>query len=176
VSALLPDGQVVESEGGHISFAPQSELQQQLLTALWSLFPRLSVERLISGPGLANLYRGLGLIRGEDQQLLPEQITRGALAGDGHCREAVEMFSQLFGSVCGDLALALGAKGGVYLSGGLLQALGGQFDDQEFLRHFSDKGRYSDYCRQIPVARVSCSQPGLLGAARFARLQSRNTG
>jgi len=169
VSGLLPGGEVVESEGGHLSFAPQTPLQQQLLSALWTVFPRLSVERLISGPGLANLYRGLGLIHGQDHQLQPEQITEQARAGDPLCRQAVELFTEIFGSVCGDLALTLGAKGGVYLSGGLLQGLDDLFDPAPFIARFDDKGRYRDYCRQIPLARVRAPQPGLLGATRFAR-------
>ncbi|MCB1670144.1 MAG: glucokinase, partial [Pseudomonadales bacterium] len=162
---------VVESEGGHISFAPQTPLQQQLLGALWPRFPRLSVERLISGPGLANLYRGLGLLEGDEQHLSPEQITSQARAGDPRSEKAVTLFIQIFGSVCGDLALTLGAKGGVYLSGGLLQGLGELFDAAAFLEQFNNKGRYHDYCRDIPVARVLSSQPGLLGATRVARLQ-----
>lgn len=169
VSGLLPGGEVVESEGGHLSFAPQTPLQQQLLTALWTVYPRLSVERLISGPGLANLYRGLGLIQGQDRQLPPEQISAQALAGDPLSRQTVALFTEIFGSVCGDLALTLGAKGGVYLSGGLLQGLGDLFDPAPFIARFEDKGRYRDYCRQIPLARVRAAQPGLLGATRYAR-------
>ncbi|MEZ5488818.1 MAG: ROK family protein [Gammaproteobacteria bacterium] len=169
VSALLPGGQVVESEGGHISFAPQSGLQQQVLTALWTVFPRLSAERLISGPGLANLYRGLALIDGETQQLAPEQISQRALAGDARCLAAIRLFTEVFGSICGDLALVFGAKGGIYLSGGLLQGLGELFDEALFLEHFDNKGRYSDYCRRIPIARVLNPQPGLLGAVSYVR-------
>ena len=174
VAALLPGGQVVESEGGHISFAPQTELQQRLLEVLWQHFPRISAERLISGPGLANIYRGLALLEGQDQQLQPEQVTTGALAGDLRCLAAVELFTQIFGSVCGDLALTFGAKGGVYLSGGLLPALGELFDSTSFLNCFEDKGRYRGYCHQMPVARVLSPQPGLAGAARFAELNAGN--
>ncbi len=175
VSALLPDGQVVESEGGHISFAPQDELQARLLASLWPAFPRLSVERLISGPGLANLYRAVGLIEGDERRRLPEEITALAGSGDPRSRKTIALFTQIFGSVCGDLALALGAKGGIYLSGGLLQGLGELFDGGIFLEQFSNKGRYSDYCRQIPVARVLTLQPGLLGAVRYVRLQGENS-
>ncbi|MBT8145309.1 MAG: glucokinase, partial [Gammaproteobacteria bacterium] len=176
VAALLPGGQVVESEGGHISFAPQTKHQQQLLEVLWQRYPRISAERLISGPGLANIYQGLALMEGQDTLLEPEQITTRALAGDSRCRAAVELFTKIFGSVCGDLALAFGAKGGVYLSGGLLQGLGDLFDGSSFLDAFDDKGRYRDYCHQMPVARVSSPQPGLAGAARFASLNYGNTG
>jgi len=176
VAALLPGGQVVESEGGHISFAPQTEQQQQLLEVLWQLYPRISAERLISGPGLANIYRGLSLMDGQDRQLKPEQITTQALTGDSRCRAAIELFTQIFGSLCGDLALTLGAKGGVYLSGGLLSGLGELFDSNSFLENFDNKGRYREYCQQMPIARVLSPQPGLVGAARYAELNVRHAG
>ena len=166
VAALLPDGEVVESEAGHFSFAPGTPLQQQLLTKLWELFPRVSIERLVSGPGLANLYRALQRVEGRDGQLSPEQITAQALAGDEMSLKAVTEFNSIFGSVCGDIALAFGAVGGVYLSGGVLDKLGSLFDPRLFLTQFDNKGRYTDYCRTIPVARVMCEHPGLLGAAR----------
>jgi glucokinase len=172
VAALLPDGQVVESEGGHISFAPQTRRQQELLTALWNIYPRLSAERLVSGPGLANIYRGLSLLAGQSRELTPEQITTGAMEGEPLCLESVTVFTQLYGSISGDLALAFAAKGGIYLSGGLLQGLGNLFDKQCFLEHFHNKGRYRDYCEQIPIALVRSSYPGLLGAARFVQLQA----
>ena len=174
VAALLPGGQVVESEGGHISFAPQSNQQQQLLEVLWQVYPRISAERLISGPGLANIYRGLALMDGQDRQLQPQQITQQALAGDAQCRAAIDLFTRIFGSICGDLALALGAKGGVYLSGGLLPGLGELFDSSSFLESFDNKGRYRSYCQQMPVARVLSPQPGLVGAARYAELNTEN--
>lgn len=172
VAALLPDGQVVESEGGHISFAPQSPLQQRLLATLWSRFPRVSAERLVSGPGLANIYGALAQLEGEEDNLAPQQITEKAAAGHQRCQSAIDLFTQVFGSVCGDLALAFAAKGGVYLSGGVQQSLQSQFDAMTFLEHFDNKGRYRDYCRQIPVARVLTPQPGLLGAASLARAQA----
>ncbi len=172
VAALLPGGQVVESEGGHIGFAPQNREQQQLLQVLWQLYPRVSVERLISGPGLATLYRCLGLIEGQERQLQPEQITEQALAGDSRCLAALELFTQIFGNVAGDLALTMGAKGGVYLSGGLLAGMGQLFDSGSFLENFDNKGRYRDYCHAMPVARVLSPQPGLLGAARYAELNA----
>jgi glucokinase len=172
VAALLPGGQIVESEGGHISFAPQNREQQQLLQVLWQLYPRVSVERLISGPGLATLYRCLSLIDGKEQQLQPEQITQQALAGDSLCLAALELFTQIFGSVAGDLALTMAAKGGVYLSGGLLAGMGQLFDSSSFLKNFDNKGRYRDYCHEMPVARVLAPQPGLLGAARYAELNA----
>lgn len=173
-AALMPDGQVLESEAGHISFAPQSDLQQRLLASLWPDFPRLSVERLLSGPGLANIYRALARVDGRDSRLTAEEITSGAQQGDPACLATVLEFNRIFGSVCGDIALAFGAKGGVYLSGGMLAGLDTLFDRSIFLQQFDFKGRYGNYCRQIPVARVIHPHPGLAGAARYARLHADN--
>ncbi|MFM1896230.1 MAG: hypothetical protein RLZZ385_1304 [Pseudomonadota bacterium] len=166
VAALLPDGEVVESEAGHFSFAPTTLLQQQLLTALWEIYPRVSIERLVSGPGLANLYRALHHLQGRDIQVSPEDITRQAHQGDTMSLQTIEEFNRMFGNVCGDIALAFGAVGGVYLSGGVLHKLGDLFDRQLFLQQFDAKGRYADYCHAIPVALVQSEYPGLLGAAR----------
>lgn len=170
VAALLPDGAVVESEAGHLSFAPQSPLQQEILARLWGVLPRISVERMLSGPGLAMLYRGMSLTQGRDMRLKPEEVTRQARAGDPLAIATIAEFNRILGAVCGDLALAFGAKGGVFLSGGLLGALFDLLDTDEFLQQFDNKGRYQDYCRQIPVARVLAPLPGLLGAARHLLL------
>lgn len=171
-AALLPSGEVLESEAGHCGFAPVSPLQQALLKQLWQLYPRISVERLVSGPGLANIYRGLQMLAGNDLQLTPEQVTAGACEGDLMCCDAVTEFTRIFGAVCGDIALAFGAVGGIYLSGGLLNQLGSQFNADTFLEQFNNKGRFESYCQSIPIAVVLSSQPGLLGAARHLRLNT----
>ena len=172
VAALLPDGQVVESEGGHISFAPQNQEQEQLLQVLRQFHPRVSAERLLSGPGLTTLYRCMALIDGQEEQLLPpEKIVEQGLAGDLRCLATIDMFIQIFGSVAGDLALTMAARGGVYLSGGLLAGMGDLFNDACFLEHFDNKGRYREYCHEMAVARVMAPQPGLLGAARYVELE-----
>lgn len=167
VAARLADGGIVDSEAGHIGFAPVSTAQQRLLTQLWQWYPRLSVERLLSGPGLANIHRALSSLAGRDSQLRPEQITAGAQAGDRTCLDAVRCFTEIFGAVCGDLALALGATGGLYLSGGVLEKLGPLFDQDIFMTAFDYKGRYTDYCRHIPIARIISAHPGLIGMAQY---------
>lgn len=172
VAALLPEGGIVESEGGHLSWAPVDAGQQRLQEVLWRWFPRISLERLLSGPGLANLYRAKQTLAGIDHQLSPEHITAGATAGDTACRETVREFVRIFGAACGDLALALGATGGVFLSGGLTRKLGTLFDAELFMAEFDRKGRYSDYCRAIPIGQVVCAYPGLLGIARHMQRRS----
>ena len=80
-------------------------------------------------------------------------------------------FSRILGSACGDQALSFGALGGVYLSGGILNKLGDAFSAKEFLEYFNCKGRYENYCRSIPIAIITASQPGLMGAANFLKSQ-----
>jgi len=168
-AALLSTGEVIESEAGHMSFSPQTPQQQALLAALWQRFPRVSVERLVSGPGLANIHLGFQLMAGSNEQLTPEEITARALTGDPECQQTMTEFNLVLGSVCGDIALAFGAVGGVYLSGGMLKNLGILFDRTVFLRQFDYKGRFTDYCKKIPVALVLSPQPGLVGAANCIR-------
>lgn len=171
VAALLADGTVVESEAGHIGFAPVDQSQREILAILEQELPRVSVERLLSGPGLANIFRAQQKQRGFASQLQAEAISAGARQGDDHCRAAVTEFCRILGAVSGDLALAFSAIGGVYLSGGLLAGLDELFDPQLFLQQFDHKGRFSDFCTGIPVARILHPDPGLLGAARFALQQ-----
>lgn len=174
-SALFTaQGQVIASEAGHMSFAPTTARQRQLLDKLCQVLPRVYNEALVSGPGLANIHRGLSLIQGQDTQLSAEQITQRAQDGDRECQASVKEFSRIFGAICGDLALAYGAVGGVYLSGGLLPAMGESFDRSAFLDSFAAKGSYREYCLAIPIARIVHPYPGLLGAASFLKRNKQN--
>lgn len=173
VATLLPNGEVLDSEAGHVSFAPNSELQMEILQFMETLFPRVSVERLVSGPGLANIYRAITAIAGFEEKLSPEEITRNAFAGDAHCLAAIDELSSMFGSVCGDIALTAGALGGVYLSGGVLDNLGKLFSKELFLQAFNAKGRFTDYCKSIPIAKIISPYPGLCGAAEFLSVNNR---
>lgn len=170
-AALTADGRVLASEAGHMSFAPNNATQRRLLEAALSFLPRVYNEALVSGPGLGNLYRALQLLQGHEAQLDAEAIGERARQGDEDCVATLNEFSSLLGAICGDLALAYGAVGGMYLSGGLLGYLDELFDRPAFLDAFAAKGAYRDYCLAIPVARITHPAPGLLGAARFARLQ-----
>lgn len=171
VAARLESGAVLETEAGHINFAPMSDLQLQILEQLRRLYPAVSNERLASGPGLANIHRALASIEGHDLNLEPAEITARAKQGDAICKASILEFSRIFGAVCGDLCLAYGATGGVYLSGGVLEKLSGLFDEQAFLEQFERKGRFQNYCHQIPIARICSEHPGLIGAAQFLRKQ-----
>ena len=170
VAGLAPaqDGwAVIGSEGGHCSFAPQDEVDEQIWRILRREFGHVSNERLASGPGLVNLYRALAEIRGEPAAALRphEVVDRCASGEDAVCAEAVRRFTAALGSAAGDLALALGARGGVYIGGGVVPRLGSTFDVSLFQERFVSKGRLRPYLEPIPVFLIQHPHPALVGAA-----------
>lgn len=169
VAGLHPSGVVLTSEGGHIGVAPLDTRGIAQLQLLWQRFPRLSVERLLSGPGLSNLYWANSMFDGRDIELDAPAITAGALAGDPLCRQTVQDFLDMLAAVAGDLALVLGAQDGVYLCGGILPRLVPLFDDAKFLRIFQNKGRFTDYCINLPLALVQAEHTGLRGCVAALR-------
>ena len=171
-ATLTAAGEVVESEPGHCSFAPVSEHELQLLQVLWRRHPRICVEQLLSGPGLANLYWANAVLGGNSRELDAVAIVSAAQNGDALALQTLQDFSGILGSVCGDIALSMGSLGGFYLSGGVLEKLGALFDQTLFMTRFVDKGAFQSWCTEVPVARVTHTWPGLLGCARHARLQT----
>ena len=172
VSALLVrDGRniVLETEGGHVSFAPTSKEETAILERLTARYGRVSNERLISGGGLVNIHQALCEIAGEPTQALqPQDVTAGAASGDARCRHAVEVFFAVFGAVAGDLVLTLGAWDGVLLSGGLVPRLLAQLQQSSFRQRFEAKGRFAAAMAPVPTVAVMHPYAGLLGAAAFA--------
>lgn len=171
-ATLTAAGEVVESEPGHCSFAPVTEHELQLLQVLWRRYPRICVEQLLSGPGLANLYWANAVLGGNPRELGAADIVNVAQHGDALALQTLRDFSGILGSVCGDIALSMGSLGGFYLTGGVLEKLGALFDQTLFLTRFVDKGAFQSWCSEVPVARVTLAWPGLLGCARHARLQT----
>ncbi|WP_372862106.1 glucokinase [Spongiibacter sp.] len=166
VSAMLPSGDIIPSEGGHIGFAPTNQHQANVLAQLWRRYERVSVERVLSGAGLANLYWANCRLDGLEKELAAPDVTAGARAGDVYCRRAVDDFCAILGAVAGDTALAVGAYAGVYLSGGILPQMLDVIDTEQIRRNFQEKGRFSAICSQIPLAIVLAEYPGLVGCAR----------
>lgn len=160
----------MESEGGHVNFAPGNAQEAAVLHQLWREHPHVSNERLLSGMGLVNLYRALTTIDGErPRDLGPEQITAAAANGeDALCCHALESFCAILGSVAGDAALLLGAWDGVYLTGGLSPVLLPWLRQPAFRQRFEAKGRRSAIMAGIPCAVVTHPAAGLLGAAAIA--------
>ena len=175
VSGLVPDSQggftALAGEGGHAAFAPTSELELDLWRAGTQAFGRVSVERLVSGPGLSFIYKTLSERAGEQpQDLEPADISQRALAPDRpdeRCREALDTFLGILGSTAGDLALTLGARGGVYIGGGIVPRLTDHLPHSPFRQRFDDKGRFDDYMKAIPVYVIQSEQPALVGAVAY---------
>jgi glucokinase len=168
--ARVDDGRahaIATGEGGHTGFAPSDEIELEIIRLLMNKFGgRVSVERLLSGPGLLNLYHALAEMRGEPApEDEPGAVTRAALAGEPLCRLAVERFCAILGSVAGDFALAFGARAGVYVSGGIAPVIIELLAASDFRRRFEAKGRMSDYLKSIPTWVVMQPQSALLGAA-----------
>jgi glucokinase len=169
VAQLLRRGgrdHVVETEGGHIDFAPLDDLEDRILAWLRSRFGRVSVERVASGRGLANLYVALAAIEGRDPGVREERaLWKAAIAGeDSLAAAALDRFCLTLGAVAGDIALAHGAEG-VVIGGGLGLRLAGHLPRSGFRDRFVAKGRYERRMDEIPVKIVTHPQPGLFGAA-----------
>lgn len=170
VSALIPGPggwTALPTEGGHASFAPGNARERDLLAFLSDRFGHVSNERLLSGQGLLNIAQGLAALDGRPLAAsTPEEVTDAAAAGTCPvCREAVALFSAALGGAAGDLALVLGARGGIYVAGGVCLRLGPLFDRAAFRARFAAKGRMRSYLEPIPAWLVLRPDTGLLGAA-----------
>ncbi|HTQ81193.1 MAG TPA: glucokinase [Thermoanaerobaculia bacterium] len=188
--ALLPfDGRShlpVASEGGHMDFAPRNPLEAGLAERLRARYGRVSVERVVSGPGLAHLYEylreegGTGAPAAEPEvpavaaRLAAAEdpapvITAAALDGTSPlCGRALDFFISAYGAVAGNLALLGTALGGVYLGGGIAPKILPRLLDGPFLGAFLDKGRFRGYLEAIPVRVVRNDRAAMFGAARLA--------
>ena len=175
VSGLLPSntpGQWVplHGEGGHVTLAGSTEREIAVLALLRRDFGHASAERAVSGQGLVAVHVALCELDGRrlDDRLMPSQISDLALAGtDAQCVETLDMFCAFLGNVAGNLALTLGARGGVYIGGGIVPRLGETFARSRFRACFEEKGRFGPYLAQIPVFVINADvSPALLGAAR----------
>jgi glucokinase len=154
----------VATEGGHAGFAPGNEAEIEVLRVLARRFGHVSIERVLSGQGLENLHIAIAEIAGRKApKLEAAQIVAHA---DADCRAAVAMFCAVYGSVAGDFALAHGARGGVYLAGGIAQKIEATLRKSEFRARFENKGRMSGYVTTIPTRLVIGENIAFLGAAR----------
>ncbi|HXY22007.1 MAG TPA: glucokinase [Burkholderiaceae bacterium] len=175
ISALtVRDGRIetLQTEGGHVGFAPTSADEIAILRQLMDRFARVSVERVLCGSGLVNVYQAICAMDSiEASPLAPEEITeRARQLTDPPCVRAVEMFCDILGSVAGDCVLGYGAWDGVYLAGGMLAPLLPWLQQGRFRLRFDNKGRFAQAVSRVPVALVTHPQPGLLGAAACAVL------
>lgn len=155
------------TEGGHVSFAPCDDTEMAIQKLLQAEFGRVSVERILSGPGLVSLYQAHAQIRGRSPVLhSPEAITSAAVEGsDPLAQEVLRHFCELLGRTAGDAVLALGSLGGVYLCGGILPRILEFFRHSSFAQAFTAKGRMTPLLEQTPVYVIIDPHTGLLGAA-----------
>jgi glucokinase len=169
-SGLVPAGPrwlPLTGEGGHVTMAAITGRENGVLEWMRRHFDHVSAERCLSGPGLVNLYNALAALDGVPAApYTAAQITDPAtMAQDPLCREATGMFCAMLGTVAGDLALTLGAQGGVFIAGGIVPRLGAHFVDSGFRARFEAKGRLSPYLAAIPTYVVTHKLPAFLGCA-----------
>lgn len=173
VSGLIPtsDGFVtLGSEGGHVNFAPVDEREYAILQFAWKEWPHVSTERLISGPGMELIYRALADRNNKKVKALPAQdIMRGALKteaeADALCLETLECFCGMLGSFSANLAVTLGAFGGIYIGGGIVPLMGDYFATSAFRTRFEAKGRFTSYLAQIPTFVITTPNPAFYGVS-----------
>jgi glucokinase len=159
----------IAGEGGHVTLAPADDAESAVLARLRLKFGHVSAERAVSGPGLVSIYHAVCEVDGVPAQDFDSSgVSSRALAGsDPQCRRALELFCSFLGSLAGNIALTLGARGGVYIGGGIVPRLGDAFAASPFRERFEGKGRFRAYLAPIPVFVIRASvSPALLGAAR----------
>jgi len=170
---LRRDGVIhpVAGEGGHRGFAPESARQLEVLERLRERFERVSAERILSGPGLVNLYRALQPAQGETLGDADAAVifSRAQAAQDRTAVEAVALFFEILGQLAGDVALEFGANDGVYIAGGIAPRYPKLLEASGFRAAFERKGRYRDLLRKVPTWLITHPYPGLAGAAALAR-------
>jgi glucokinase len=149
--------------------AAADDAESAVLTLMRRRYDHVSAERLLSGPGLVNLYDALCEVDGAlSSGLTAAQISDPAVgARDVHAQQAVAMFCAMLGTAAGNLALTLGARGGIYIAGGIVPKLGEAFGQSNFRARFEDKGRFSSYLAAIPTYVVVRSDAALIGAAQL---------
>ncbi|QJD99056.1 glucokinase [Massilia forsythiae] len=185
VSGLIPAEQgatgaghwtALRSEGGHVSFSPADETEVAILQYAWREFEHVSAERLLSGAGVELIYRALAHHLGQDAEPLgAPEISRQGLSGECKlCDRVIDVFCGMLGTVAGNLAITLGAQGGVYIGGGIVPRLGERFARSPFRQRFERKGRFGAYLAQVPTYVITARYPAFLGvsailAERLAR-------
>jgi glucokinase len=174
VSALVPtpSGAVpIPGEGGHVTMAPANAQESAIVDVMRKRYDHVSAERVLSGPGLVNLYNSLcELSEVPAAQFTPAQITNPSIWDeDPRTQGATAMFCAMLGTVAGNLALTLGARGGIYVAGGIVPRLGSFFTQSEFRARFEAKGRFRGYLATIPTYVIVRPLPALPGATALLK-------
>jgi glucokinase len=172
------------SEGGHVDFAPRNQLEVELLLFLLREYEHVSYERVLSGPGLYNIYRFLrDTGRGEEPAWLAEEmsgkdpspiISKAALERKcSLCQQALDLFVSIYGAAAGNLALKLMATGGLFVGGGIAPKIIEKLRDSTFMKAFVAKGRMKSLVEAVPVRVILNDKTALLGAGYYAALRAK---
>jgi glucokinase len=164
---------VLPGEGGHVTMAGSSAGEDAVIAHLRHRFGHVSAERVLSGSGLENLYEALAAVDGHTlpHRRAPE-IARDGVAGScATSRAAIDMFCAMLGTVAGNLALTLGAKGGIYIAGGILRQMPDYLAGSQFRTRFEDKGRFHSYLAPIPTYLVLEDDVAFLGLRTLAEVE-----
>jgi glucokinase len=172
MSTLVPNAggwMLLPGEGGHVTMSPATQEEGRILDFLRERFPHVSAERVLSGAGIVNLYNALCALQGKaPSPLSPAEVTqRATLKTDPVCVEAFSHFCAMLGTVAGNLALTVGATGGIYIAGGILPRFKEAFANSLFRERFEAKGRLQDYVKKVPSYLILEESPALLGLANL---------
>ena len=154
-------------EGGHATLAPADTLESELLAVLRRQFGHVSAERLLSGIGLPLLHQSLAEVKGRPVDALSaaQIVDQGGAGSDALCSQTLDVFCALLGGFAGNVALTLGARGGLYIGGGIVPRFADRFFASAFRQRFEAKGRFSNYLAAIPTALITDTLAALTGAA-----------
>lgn len=172
VCAVVPcqeQSVVIEAEGGHADYAPVDAQEIAVLNILLQRFGRVSYERLLSGAGILSTYQALAeLALREPAHERPEDVYQAAIDGsDTLAMRTLHLFCRILGSFAGNLALTLGARGGVFIAGGIAPKVLSILQQSEFRNRFESKGRLRGFLADIPVRVITAKDIGLKGAAAY---------
>ena len=179
VSGLLPLGYQnkwipISGEGGHVTLSATTQVEFDVIKQLQKRYGHVSGERIISGTGLVDLYHALGDLHGGAAReiVTPAQVWERALAEpNSRANEAIDLFCGFLGTAAGNLALILGARGGIYIGGGIIPRMADRFDRSPFRERFEEKGRFKGYLEKIPTWVITSPiSPALQGASRALSL------
>ncbi len=157
----------LQGEGGHVSYGPQNEREAAVIDVIRQSIDHVSAECLVSGSGLALINRSIAELEGiKPEPLMPQEISARAMNKTcAVAEEALSMFCAVLGTVAGNLALTIGARGGVFVGGGIVPKLGEYFPQSRFRRRFDQHGRLTGYLQDIPTYLIESKYPALRGAA-----------
>jgi glucokinase len=165
ISIVAPGRNVIGTEGGHVSFAPETDREAAMLQILWRELDYVSWETLVSGPGLMRIYKALCDIKGENAVISDAPSLTQAAGLSGTPREAVMVFCGMLGAYAGNAALIHGARGGVIIAGGVARHVAPYFGESDFAKRFRGRGNGAWFVEHVPVKHMHAHSVALYGVA-----------